>query len=77
MRTSGGTCVSFQMPRSQCVFRPRGSTHSTSVKTHPARATAYFARCWKCQSFATPSRARYICIGEMTTRLGKRTPRSS
>ena len=77
IRVSGGTCASLQIPRSQCVLRPRGATQSTSVKTQPARATAYFARCWKCQSFAIPSRARYISMGETTTRLGKRTPRSS
>src|SRR5262245_5336191 len=45
--------------------------------TVPAPPTAYFAKCWKCQSLAMPSAsATYICMGPMTMRLGNVTSRN-
>src|SRR6185436_17553183 len=50
---------------------------SASVMTVPAPPTAYFAKCWKCQSLAMPSApATYICMGPMTMRLANLTSRS-
>src|SRR4051812_33082074 len=70
-------CESSQIPVSPCVMRPRRSTAVASMKTAPAPPCANLPRCTMCQSLTWPSWAEYWHIGEITTRLRKRTPRSS
>src|SRR4051812_10162328 len=77
MPSHTSACSSSQMPVSQGLIRPSGTTAVDSVITSPAPPMARLPRCTRCQSLGRPGRAgsqEYWHIGETHARLAKVAP---
>ncbi len=75
MRRQDAIWPSSQRPVQPGVIRPSRVTAVASAIDAPRPPSAKRAWWAKCQSFGTPSKARYWHIGETTIRLRSVTPR--